>query len=205
MELLLIRHGRPDEHDADTPHDPPLHEDGWRQAQAIADQLGRYGIARIVASPMRRAQQTAAPLAERTGLPVSTVDGWAEADRDSGPYRSMETLRAAGGEAWARFLADPIRFLGADPETFRATVLDAFAQTINGDDHGTRVAVFCHGMPINIVVAHLLGLDTITKFAIRYGSITRVLRSRGGKTGIVSVNETGHLHRGVAVGREAAR
>lgn len=193
MELILIRHGRPDEHGANTPHDPPLHREGWRQAQAVADLLAEQGVTRIVASPMRRAQETAAPLAKRTGLPIETVDGWAEADRDSGPYRSMETLRAAGDGAWARFLQDPIRFLGADPILFRRTVLAALADTIDGGEHGARVAVFCHGMPINIVVAHLLEIDSITKFAMGYGSITRVRTSRSGRTGVFSVNETGHL------------
>lgn len=168
----------------------------------MADHLSKYGVTRIVASPMRRARQTAAPLAENAGLPVITIDGWAEADRNSGPYRSMETLRAAGGDAWERFLENPIRFLGADPEIFRAAVLDAFAQTINGGDYDACVAVFCHGMPINIVVAHLLGLDSVTKFAIRYGSITHVRRSSRGKVGVVSVNETGHLPRAMPVAQK---
>ena len=129
MRLILVRHGRPDEEDAFSPHDPPLNADGRRQARSVADWLAGEGVTRIVASPLRRAQQTAVPLAERLGLSIDTIDGWAEADRATMRYRSTETLRAEGGEAWARFVADPIRYLGAEPEEFRAGVLAALQAT----------------------------------------------------------------------------
>ena len=35
MRLILVRHGRPDEEDAVSPHDPPLNADGRRQAQMV--------------------------------------------------------------------------------------------------------------------------------------------------------------------------
>jgi len=129
MRLILVRHGRPNEIDSETPSDPSLNTDGWRQARAVSKLLATEGVTRIVASPMLRAQQTAQPLAERLGLGIDTVEGWAEADRGAHRYRSTETLRAEGGEAWQKFLADPIRYLGADPETFRAGVLAALHAT----------------------------------------------------------------------------
>ena len=138
MKLILVRHGRPDEGDTTTPNDPPLNAEGWRQARAAAKLLASEGVTRIVASPLLRAQQTAQPLAERLGLGVETVEGWAEADRRASRYRSTETLRAEGGEAWARFLEDPIRYLGADPAEFRAGVIGALAATVDG--RGSRGA-----------------------------------------------------------------
>ena len=128
MRLILVRHGRPDEGDLDSPNDPPLNADGWRQARAAANLLASEPITRIVASPLLRAQQTARPLAERLGLPIDTIEGWAEADRRASRYRSTETLRAEGGEAWGRFLQDPIRYLGAEPDAFRAGVLGALSK-----------------------------------------------------------------------------
>ena len=44
MKLVLIRHGRPDEDDAERPHDPPLRADGILQARAVAAHLGAEGI-----------------------------------------------------------------------------------------------------------------------------------------------------------------
>ena len=81
MRLILVRHGRPDEGGAETPNDPPLSEDGRRQARAGARLLGSEGITRIIASPLRRARETAEPLAKGLGLPVEIIDLWAEADR----------------------------------------------------------------------------------------------------------------------------
>lgn len=192
MRLILVRHGRPDEGGAETPHDPPLNADGWRQAEAAARLLKEEGVTRIVASPLRRAQQTAAPLAASLGLPIETIDLWAEADRGAIRYRSTETLRAEGGENWSRFLVDPIRYLGSDPAAFQAGVLTALGATVAGESPQARVAVFTHGMPINIVLSHALGLDSITRFLVGYGSVTRLRHLGEGRYGVTSVNETGH-------------
>lgn len=191
MKLTLVRHGRPDEDDATRPHDPPLRADGRRQAQAVAALLAGEGVTRVVASPLLRAHQTALPLAERLGLPVDTLDGWAEADRHVARYRSTETLRALGEAEWARFLEDPVRYLGSDPVAFRAAVLGALRQSVEGGREA-HVAVFTHGMPINVVLSHVLGLPKIIHFQPGYGSVTR-LRARDAATlGVVSVNESGH-------------
>jgi len=192
MRLILVRHGRPNEDDPDSPGDPPLDADGWRQARAVTSLLATEGVTRVVASPMLRARQTAQPLAERLGLPIETIEGWAEADRGAHRYRSTETLRAEGGDAWRRFLADPIRYLGAEPEAFRAGVLAALRATAAGVERGARVAVFTHGLPVNIVLAYALGLDSITRFLVGYGSVTRLRLRDDGGYGVTSVNETGH-------------
>ena len=138
MKLILVRHGRPNETDPEKPNDPPLNLDGWRQARAAADLLSGEGVTRIIASPLLRARQTAAPLAERLGLAVDIIEGWAEADRGAQRYRSTETLRAEGQAAWAEFLRDPIRYLGSDPETFKANVLSALRASAPGVDSERR-------------------------------------------------------------------
>ena len=193
MRLVLVRHGRPDEDHAERPHDPPLRADGWQQANAVAALLADEGITRIVSSPLTRARQTAEPLAERLKLPIHTLDGWAEADRHLARYRSTETLRALGDSEWQRFLRDPVRYLGGDPQRFRADVLAALSAVTDGGDRDAHVAVFTHGLPINLVLSHVLGLERIIHFRPGYGSITR-LRARDPQTiGVVSVNESGHL------------
>ena len=198
MKLVLIRHGRPDEDERDRPHDPPLRADGRAQAEAVAARLAQEGITRIVSSPMARALQTAQPLAARLALPIDIVDGWAEADRHVQRYRSTETLRALGEVEWKRFLADPIGYFGGDDAAFRAVVLSAFSTTLGDASAGTgrrdaHVAVFTHGLPINVVLSHALGLERIIHFAPGYGSMTRLRMLRSGAIGVASVNERGHL------------
>ncbi|MFC6590978.1 histidine phosphatase family protein [Deinococcus lacus] len=82
MRLLLIRHAeslnqvyeRGDDYAAQRSPDPPLSELGQAQAAALADwarQGAVFGeITHLFSSPMRRAVQTAAPLAETLGLAV---------------------------------------------------------------------------------------------------------------------------------------
>ena len=192
MKLVLVRHGRPDEGDAATPHDPPLRDDGWRQARAVARLLAGEGVTRIVSSPLRRAHQTAQPLAERVGLPIEVVDGWAEADRHTERYRSTETLRAQGSAEWQRFLADPVRYVGGDPQRFRSDVLSALSAVLQGGARDHRVVVFTHGLPINTVLSYVLGLESIVHFHPGYGSITRLRALAANKIGVVSINESGH-------------
>ncbi len=52
--------------------DAPLTETGRAQAVQLAERLAGLGIRRIIASPFRRAVDSAAPLARRLGLPLET-------------------------------------------------------------------------------------------------------------------------------------
>ena len=51
-----------------------LSERGRAQAQAVADWLAARDITHVVASPLERAQETAAPIAQRHGLMIGTDD-----------------------------------------------------------------------------------------------------------------------------------
>jgi probable phosphoglycerate mutase len=193
MKIVLVRHGRPDEGHVERPHDPPLSAEGRHQALTTAMLLAREGIDRIVTSPLLRARQTAEPLAERLGLAPEVVDGWAEADRNLPVYRSVETLKAQGQGEWQRFLDDPVRYVGGDPQAFRAAVLGALEALVASSPRDAHVAVYSHGLVINLVLSHALGLERIIHFPPSYGSVTRLRARRSGAIGIVSVNETAHM------------
>jgi broad specificity phosphatase PhoE len=127
-----------------------------------------------------RAHETALPLAARLGLPVHTTEGWAEADRHLGRYRSTETLHAQGPAEWQRFLDDPLRYLGVEPERFIGGVLAAYRRLIVEGPSDAHVAVYTHGLPINIVLSHILGLEGIVHFdpaTVRSHGCTRVTNS----------------------------
>ena len=51
-----------------------LSERGQAQAQAVADWLAERDITYVVASPLERAQETAAPIAALRDLPIDTDD-----------------------------------------------------------------------------------------------------------------------------------
>jgi broad specificity phosphatase PhoE len=51
-----------------------LTELGYEQASAVAERLDGSGATRILASPLRRARETAGVIAERLGLPIAEVE-----------------------------------------------------------------------------------------------------------------------------------
>ena len=188
-KLILVRHGMPDEGHLLRPHDPPLNGTGETQAAQIAGRLASEGIGRIVSSPQTRAQNTATPLARTLGLAIETMEGLAEVDRYTDRYRSPETIRREDPTRWEEFQLSPARYFGRDDDEFRNGVLQAFATILAGPRRST-IAVFTHGMPIKIVLLHILGLTTAAKFTIGHCSITRVAGDSIDTLRIESVNET---------------
>ena len=69
MELVLVRHGLPVRRElTEGVADPELAPDGVTQAERLAKYLSREKIAAVYVSPLRRAQETAAPLARMLEL-----------------------------------------------------------------------------------------------------------------------------------------
>jgi broad specificity phosphatase PhoE len=75
--ITLLRHGEPDwapDEDGPTVRHPGLTPYGRRQAEASARAIARERLDAIYVSPYPRAQETARPLAEATGLEPTTVE-----------------------------------------------------------------------------------------------------------------------------------
>jgi broad specificity phosphatase PhoE len=110
MRALFLRHGE-SAHNAHTGSEALAEDEGDRlsergreQARAAAAALTGHGIARLLSSPQRRAQETAAELASTLGLGVETLD---------------YTHELGGGEAFEQLVARVRRLKGeleaADP------------------------------------------------------------------------------------------
>lgn len=187
MELLLIRHALPvriDEGSVHGPADPHLADLGVQQAEALADWLAGERVDALWSSPMRRARETAAPVAERLGLPVRVDPGLAEYDKDSASYIPIEELKAANDPRWNQ--------LPERPEEFAAEVVAAI-EGIVAAHPGQRVAVVCHGGVVNAYAGHVLGISEPLFFLPAYTSITRILAASGGTRSVESLNEAGHI------------
>jgi len=74
MELFLIRHGESEGNirASDGP-DPALTELGRRQAEAVAHRISQAGFVALYSSPLKRALETAHPIALAAGLPISIL------------------------------------------------------------------------------------------------------------------------------------
>ncbi|MFG1931610.1 histidine phosphatase family protein [Mycobacterium sp. NPDC048908] len=155
MTLTFVRHGESAANaagviDTSVPG-PHLTSVGQQQAEDIADALKGNAYDGVYASSMIRTQETAQPLADKLGLPITVLPGVREIDagvfegqsEDSGLGRIGYVLGPVAWTLGARFV--PV--LGAaDGNAFDARVDDA-VQTIY--DSGDRNAVvFSHGATI---------------------------------------------------------
>lgn len=194
MELLIIRHALPIRRELEEgAADPELAAEGHQQAAHLARYLESERIDAIYASPMTRARETAAPLAERLRMEVRISPGVAEWDQNSPEYVPVEELKAANDPRWQAMLRGEWSSDESEDD-FRARVLDAI-ETIIDEHKGERVAVVCHGGIINGYLSHILGLGEFARgfFYPNYTSINRVAAASSGERSIVTVNETSHL------------
>lgn len=200
MELLLIRHGLPIRREVECgAADPDLSEVGRQQADLLGSYLANEPIDAAYASPMRRAHQTALPVASAHSLDLVLEPDVAEFDRASNEYVPVEELKATGDPRWEQMLAgtyDP----GSDEERdeFEERAIDAVERIIAAHRGGTAVVV-CHGGVISTYLAHILeiprpeGSFNPGFFYPGYTSIHRVAASSRGHRSVLAINETAHL------------
>lgn len=155
--------------------DVRLSDTGRHQAEAIAAYLEDGRIDAVVASPLRRALDTAAPLAKKHGLEVDIRPGFREMEFGDWEGLSWDDIEAADPDYAATWQADP----GDNPcpggETangFCARAQEALAELLE-EYAGRDLALFGHAGTSRAVLAQLLGrpyLEAFT-FAQDYGCL----------------------------------
>ena len=193
MELILIRHAEPVRIEATEGRaDPGLNERGWAQAEALASALAGETLQAVWSSPMRRARETAAPVANAQGLAVIIDDELAEFDRHSSSYIPIEEMKATKDERLLAMARGDLGHYGMDAGLFRREAVIAIERIVEKHPSQT-VAVVCHGGIINAYLSHIIGLDRLFFFEPRYAAPTRVLAQAGGQRNISTLNESTHL------------
>ena len=159
--LLVVRHGRTGYNASRTIQgqlDVPLDEVGRGQAAAVAPRLAALKPEAIVSSDLRRAADTAAPLAELTGLPV-----WSDPRLRERSFGRWEGLH--GDEIAERYPEEYGRWqAGKDVDGCGVEELDEVAKRASAAlreaadqvPDGT-VVVFSHGAAVRYGLAMLLG------------------------------------------------
>ncbi|MBV9229899.1 MAG: histidine phosphatase family protein [Chloroflexi bacterium] len=209
-ELFLIRHGDaiPDADEiipSGIYNNLPLSKIGRDQAGALAERLKGLHFDAAYSSPLRRCQETAAPLVEQLGLtpiivedikevhlgPVTLLptpeEGESlEALTEALKLRQMEIVRVAGATGnW-----DVIE--GSESsKAFRGRVVEAIDE-IAQRHIGERVLIFAHGGVINAYAAEVLGLEREFFFPCANTSIT-VVRASAEVRVLYVMNDIAHL------------
>lgn len=157
-ELVVVRHARADGNAA---HrfigwsDVGLDEAGGRQALALAHRLGGTAIERIVVSDLRRAVETAAPLAARLKIEMEREPALREIDNGAWTGLLPSEIEAGWPELWTAYVngADVDRPGGERWEDVRARVHRAMGELAGGP----TTLVISHGGPVVLAVEWALG------------------------------------------------
>ncbi|MDX2378354.1 MAG: histidine phosphatase family protein [Acidimicrobiia bacterium] len=195
MELLLIRHALPVRRELDVGvADPELSAKGEAQARLLGSYLATERLDAIYSSPLRRARETAEPVAAERSLGIVTADGVAEWDQHSSEYVPVEELKAANDPRWQEMLDGGWNVEGESQEEFIERTTGTIEEII-ASHRGQRVAVVCHGGVIGSYLSLILGLGSTTNgfFYPNYTSIHRVAAASTGERSVVTLNETSHL------------
>ncbi len=195
MEIVLVRHALPIRIDGaagGVPANPGLAVRGFEQAARVPAALALDEVDAVYVSPALRAQQTAGPLLEALSLTPTESAGIAEFDTSDSSYVPIEELRAANDPRWELLKSGNLYSAGVDPVAFRERVVDAVEEIVAAHPGG-RAVLFSHAGTINAYAGHVLGQEKTIWFGPQYCSITRIACARGGRRGVTSLNETGHV------------
>jgi len=148
---------------------------GVKHGEAVAAWLKDTKIDKIYASPMLRVQQTLAPSAIQRGMEPELMDGLREIDfGDWTGHRWDEVQSKFGVSAfdWLEIMESDGIANGESVHGFTARVRECLLRIVNAHPH-QKVAVFCHGGIIRVMIALLLDwpLARMAHFNIEYGSI----------------------------------
>lgn len=158
--------------------DMELSPRGHEQAAALARYVRRRPIDAIYASPMRRAQQTLAPLASHCTQAAVPRPELREVDFGDWTGMTWEQVHSRY-QVSAFYWLDQIERGGIPNaetgEAFRNRVEPVVRQMVR-DHAGQSVAVVCHGGVIRMILSILLDLPLprMASFEIDYASLTQV-------------------------------
>jgi len=208
-DLLLVRHGesQPASLQAPSPAldgqaDPPLDPRGEHEAERVAERLAAEDIAAIYVTPLRRTQQTAAPLARRLGIAPRVEPDLREVHLGEWEGATF-SARVREGHPIARRMFAEQRWdvvPGAESMEAFAARVRAGIERIAAAHAGERVVTFVHGGVIGMVVALATGGQPFAFLGADNGSLTHLVvcrrdtTDRFGEGWIVRrFNDTGHL------------
>lgn len=202
-EILLVRHGESAAYVEGEPHpmrdghgDPPLHAQGHRQAQQIAERLVSTGerISAIYVTTLQRTVQTAQPLADRLGLEPRVEARLREVslgEWEGGEYRR----RMAEGDPLAVASVQQERWdliPGAESaEGFATRVRDGITAIASAHPDEVVVAVV-HGGVIGQIFTQATGCRPFAFVGADNASISHLV-VQGDRWSVRCFNDTSHL------------
>ncbi|HET7312303.1 MAG TPA: bifunctional RNase H/acid phosphatase [Mycobacteriales bacterium] len=199
VHAFLLRHGETPlstERRFSGRGDPELTDKGVAQAQAAARRFAGREITAVVSSPLRRAAQTAAAVAEVVGGVVVTDDDLAETDFGDWEGHTWAEIQAQWPDALAQWLKDPSVAPPAG-ESFT----NVFARAARARERlaaaysGGTIVVVSHVTPIKALLREALEAppQAVYRMHLEPASLSAIDWYDGGAGVVKLLNDTSHL------------
>lgn len=147
-----------------------LSELGRRQARAVGEALEGVTVAALYASPLDRAMQTAAAIAEITGAEVvrdERLSEWRHWEQFAG--MTWDELRTKAGPAWEAYQSDPGGVTSGETLSALADRVESWmADAVHASPAGLIVAV-SHLEPLRAVLLRRLDRPAKDLFSLQIG------------------------------------
>ena len=179
IEVILVRHATTDWTGVRFCGlaDPPLNDVGKREAQELAEGLAPTlpSNVRLVASPLRRARETADAIARAAGaIEVEIDQRWSEVDMGDVEGRTWDEVEGRWPDLAAELATGPVdvTWPGGDPAgALTARVRAAWADLAND---GRTTVIVSHGGPIRYALGLVAGADAGDPGVVSPGQVVRV-------------------------------
>lgn len=219
--LVLLRHGEPDWFPAGdrAVDDAGLTHHGQQQASAAAREIAKGRVDAVYVSPLRRAQETAAPLAALLGRTPVVVPAFAEIGIEGATGLSqvevdhyfLEAMRRPLGEHWEGWpRGESFRDFHARVSAGLEEVLKRHGMTPTAEHdftvwdqptHPATIVIVGHGGTNSVILTHLLDIRPVPWEWMRFESElaaysvlqARPLGQRGCIWSLQNFNEVDHL------------
>lgn len=201
MKLYLIRHGQTrwnEEGKIQGKTDIPLNREGIAQAQLLAEAMERRPVGAVYSSPLKRAYQTAACVAERQGLTPVPIDGLREVDFglwEGMTWKEIEKQYPKDFALWDRNPAEHTPTGGERREECRARCAASMEQILRENEDGKDIAIVAHGGILVFVALWLTQMSQEkNEIIVKNASITTVnYEKETGEGRILDLNDVSHL------------
>ena len=180
-EFILVRHGLTGWNAAGRIQghtDTDLCDEGYEQARSVGRRLQEESYDLLFSSDLKRARQTAQPLADVLEMEIQLDDRLREWNLGAFEGLTVDEARERFADAYRKYRAFDPELRVPEGESFLEfdhRVIHFF-QEMSQAHAGKRLLVFTHGGSVNVVLRHVLGIPTTSrdKFYIPNTSVTRV-------------------------------
>lgn len=161
---MLVRHGQTEGNASGRFQgqlDIPLNDLGHAQARALAPVVAALRPARVVASDLTRAQETAAALASLCGLPVETDAALREIHVGTWQWKTPEEVlpEAPWFDEYLRAGRDFRRSESGETASEAGERVRGALLRLGDERPGETTVVVGHGLALRVGLSYLLGLD----------------------------------------------